>query len=133
MTFLECVFTTKSQPKEPWISLPNKFDDTCSKFWSFVNQVHLVILLHHHPCPTSPTQIGLIHILLSCIIFIWFTLLLEHQSPLFNDFEAFLKNFNVTFGNLNKKCTSNIKIWYFCQRLHSIIIYASKFRYYTYD
>jgi hypothetical protein len=32
--------------KEPQISLPKKFDDTWSKFQSFVNQVCLIIQLH---------------------------------------------------------------------------------------
>jgi hypothetical protein len=42
--------------------------------------------------------------------FVWFTLLLEHQSSQFNDFEAFLENLNATFGDLDKKHTFNIKI-----------------------
>jgi hypothetical protein len=40
----------------------------------------------------------------------WLALLLEHQSPLFNDYEAFLEKFNATFGDLDKKRTFNIKI-----------------------
>jgi hypothetical protein len=39
-----------------------------------------------------------------------FALLLKHQSLLFNEFEAFLKKINVTFGDLNQKHTSSIKI-----------------------
>jgi hypothetical protein len=42
-TSLGCISRTQPQPKEPQISLPNKFDGTRSKFRSFVNQVHLVI------------------------------------------------------------------------------------------
>jgi len=41
---------------------------------------------------------------------IWFTPLLKHQSPLFNSFEAFIEEFNATFGESDKECTSNIKI-----------------------
>jgi hypothetical protein len=29
----------------------------------------------------------------------WFAPLLEHQSPLFNDFEAFFEEFHATFGD----------------------------------
>jgi hypothetical protein len=54
-TLLGCVLATWHQSKELRINLPNKFDGTCSKFWSFVNQVHLVIQLHPHQYPTSLT------------------------------------------------------------------------------
>ncbi len=109
-TSLGCILTTKPQPKEPWISLPNKFDGTHSKFQGFVNQVYLVIRLHLHWYLTCPTQVGLINTLLSSTTFVRFALLLEHQSPLLNDFEMFFKEFNATFGNLDKECMSNIKI-----------------------
>jgi hypothetical protein len=32
LTSLGCILGTQPQPKEPWISLPNKFDGTHSKF-----------------------------------------------------------------------------------------------------
>jgi hypothetical protein len=72
--------------------------------------VHLVIWLHPNQYPTSPTQVGLVGILLSSMAFFWFAPLFEHQSPLFNNFEAFFEKFNATFGDLDKKHTSNIKI-----------------------
>jgi len=40
--------------------------------------------------------------------------LLEHESPLLNDSETFIEEFNATFGDSNKKHTSNIKIQFFC-------------------
>jgi hypothetical protein len=40
----------------------------------------------------------------------WFAHLLEHQSPLSNNFEVFLKKFNATFGDLGKERTFNIKV-----------------------
>jgi hypothetical protein len=44
----------------------------------------------------------------------WFAPLLEHQSPLLNNFEKFHEKFheklNATFGNSNKEHRSNIKI-----------------------
>jgi hypothetical protein len=60
--------------------------------------------------PTSLVQVKLIGTLLSSFTLAWFAPLLKHQSPLFNDFEAFLEEFNATFGDFNKKCTFNIKI-----------------------
>jgi hypothetical protein len=47
-TSLKCISTTQPQPKEQQISVPNESNRTCSKFWSFVNQVRLVIRLHPH-------------------------------------------------------------------------------------
>jgi len=107
-------FDNTTQPKEPQINLPDKFDDTCSKFQGFVNQMHLIIWLHFHQCPTKPTQIRLIGTLLSSMALTWFAPLLEHQSPLLNNFEKFHEKFheklNATFGNSNKEHRSNIKI-----------------------
>jgi hypothetical protein len=62
-TSLGCISTTQPRPKMPWINLPNKFDNTGSKFQGFVNQVHLVTQLHPHWYPTSPTQVELINTL----------------------------------------------------------------------
>jgi hypothetical protein len=45
---------------------------------------------------------------------VWFAPLLKHQSPLLNDFEEFIEEFNATFGDFNKKCTYSIKIQFFC-------------------
>jgi hypothetical protein len=39
-----------------------------------------------------------------------FAPLLEHQSPLLNNFETFLEKLNATFGDLDKECMSSIKI-----------------------
>jgi hypothetical protein len=127
LTSLGCVLPIQPQPKEPRISLLDKFDGTRSKFQGFVNQVHLVIQLHLHRYPTGPIQVGFINTLLLSTTFAWFTPLLEHQSPLFNDFKAFLEEFNATFRNLNKECTSTIKIQSLCQGC-SAAIYPSEFK-----
>jgi hypothetical protein len=72
--------------------------------------VHLVIQLHFHQYPIGLTQVGFISTLLSSTTLAWFASLLEHQLPLFNDFETFFEKFSATFGNLDKKRTSNMKI-----------------------
>jgi hypothetical protein len=40
---LGCVPMTSSQVEEVQINLFHKFDGTLSKFWSFLNQVRLII------------------------------------------------------------------------------------------
>jgi hypothetical protein len=72
--------------------------------------MHLVILLHPHRYPTGPTLVGFVSTLSSGATLAWFVLLLEHQSPLFNDFEMFLEIFDATFGDSDKECMSSIKI-----------------------
>ncbi len=57
-----------------------------------------------------------------------FAPLLEHQSPLLNNFETFLEKLNATFGDLDKECMSSIKIWSLCQGSHLATIYALKFK-----
>ncbi len=109
-TSLGCISIVQPQQKESWISLHDKLDGRWSKFQGLVNQMHLVIRFHLHRYPTGLAQVGLIGTLLSSIALVWFIPSLEHQSPLFNEFEIFLEEFNATFGNLDKECTSNIKI-----------------------
>jgi hypothetical protein len=126
-TSLGFALATQPQPKEPCISLLYKFDNTHSKFQGFVNQVHLVIQFHLHHYSIGPAQVGLINTLLLGTTLVWFTFLLEHQSPLLNDFETFLEKFNATFGDSNKKHTSNIK-QSLCQGSCIVAIYALEFR-----
>jgi hypothetical protein len=78
-------------------------------------QPSVVIQPHPHRYPIGPIQVGLIGTLLLSRTFIWFTPLLKHQSPLLNNFEAFIEKFNSTFGDLDKKHTFNIKIQSFCK------------------
>jgi hypothetical protein len=72
--------------------------------------VHLIIQLHPHQYPTSLAQVRFIGILLSSTTIVWFAPLLEHQSPLLNNFETFFEELNATFRDLDKKRTFNIKI-----------------------
>jgi hypothetical protein len=87
--------------------------------------MHLVIQLHLHQYLTSPTQVELIGTLLSSTTFTWFAPFLEHQSPILNNFEGFLEEFNATFGDSDKEFTSSIKNRSFCQTSHSIVVYTS--------
>jgi hypothetical protein len=47
-------------------------------------------------------MIGAINTLLSGTSLTWFTPFSKFQSPLLNNFEAFKKNFGVSFGNPDK-------------------------------
>jgi hypothetical protein len=59
-------------PKEPWVSLPEKFDKDRTKLRDFVNQVRLVFRLQPHIYATEETQVGLIGSLLTETALSWF-------------------------------------------------------------
>ena len=85
-------------PREPRVSLLEKFDGTRSKFRGFVNQIRLVFRLQPRQYPTGASQVGLIGTLLSGAALSWFAPLLEKNSPLLEDLDDFLAEFNDTFG-----------------------------------
>ena len=84
--------------KEPKISLPAKFDGTRSQFRGFLNQVRLVIKLHPSCYPTDVARVGLVGTLLMGTVLPWFAPLLEKHSPLIEDFDEFIKEFQGNFG-----------------------------------
>ncbi len=92
----------------------------------------------HHPTSSTPllddlTQVKFIGTLLSGTILAWFVPLLEHQSPLLNNFEAFLKEFGASFGNLNKKRTITSKLRALRQLSCLVYIYDFEFKQLTCD
>ena len=89
----------QNSQKEPKISLLAKFDGTRSLFRGFLNQVHLVIRLHPNRYPTDVARVGLVGTLLSGTTLAWFAPLLEKKSPLLEHFEAFIKEFQASFGD----------------------------------
>jgi len=96
-----------------------KFDGTHSKFWSFVNQVRLIIQFHQHCYLDDRTQVGFIGTLLSCTSLTWFAHFLECQFPLLNDFEAFLEKFGVFFWHFRQKMYNNKQVVNFSLRITS--------------
>ena len=85
--------------REPKISLLAKFDSTRSQFRGFLNQVRLVIQLHPSRYPTDVARVGLVGTLLSGTALAWFAPFLEKRSPLLEDFEGFIKDFQASFGD----------------------------------
>jgi hypothetical protein len=53
--------------------------------------------------------------LLSSITLAWLTPLLEHQSPLLNNFESFFEKFGASFSDSNKECITTNKLQALCQ------------------
>jgi len=113
---------------EPKISLPEKFDGTRLKFGGFVSQVSLIMQLH--PCRyfDDTTRVGFVGTLLTGTAIAWFPPILETSSPLLQDFNAFMAEFEAVFGDSDKARTSANKMCRLQQGTRSAIVYASKFR-----
>jgi len=113
---------------EPKISLPEKFDGTRPKFRGFVNQGRLIIQLHPCRYPDDTTHIGIIGTLLVGTTTAWFAPILETSSPLLQNFDTFMAEFEVVFGDNDKAETSANKMCRLQQGTRSAIVYASEFR-----
>ena len=118
----------QNQVKEPRISLPEKFDGNRSKLRGFINQVRLIIQLQPYRYPTSYSQVGLVGTLLSGTALGWFGPLLEKQSPLLSDFEAFIAEFSATFGEHDKVRAATTKIRVLRQGNRPAATYVSEFQ-----
>ena len=64
--------------------------------------MRLVIHMHPNRHPTDTTRVGLVGTLLTGTTLAWFAPLLEKKSPLLQDFEGFIKEFQETFGDIDR-------------------------------
>jgi len=113
---------------EPKISLPKKFDVTRLKFRGFVSQVRLIMQLHPRRYFDDTTRVGFIGTLLIGTTATWFAPILETSSPLLQDFNAFMVEFETVFGDSDKATTSANKLRCLQQETCLAIVYASEFR-----
>ena len=115
-------------PKEPKLSLPAKFDGTRSQFRGFLNQVRLVIQMHPSRYPTDISRVGLVGTLLTGTALSWFAPLLEKESPLLQNFNAFIEEFKASFGDSDSARTAINKIRRLRQGDRPASAYAADFR-----
>ena len=87
---------------EPNVSLLDKFNVTRSPLRRIINQICLIIRLQPRRYSDDFRQVGLIGTLLTGQAQAWFAPLVETSSPLLNDFQAFLTEFEATFGETDK-------------------------------
>jgi len=118
---------------EPKFSLPEKFDGTGLKFRGFVSQVRLIMQLHPHHYFDDTTRVGFIGTLLIGTAAAWFVPILETSSPLLQDFNAFMAEFEAVFGDSDKARTSANKLRRLQQGTCSAIVYVLEFRQFAYD
>jgi hypothetical protein len=113
---------------EPKISLLEKFNRTCPKFRGFVSQVCLIIQLHLRRYMDDTTRIGFVRTLLTGTTVAWFVPILETSSPLLQDFDAFMAEFEAVFGDSDKARTSANKLRRLQQGTRSATVYALEFK-----
>jgi hypothetical protein len=110
---------------EPHISLPEKFDGTRLKFRGFVSQVRLIMQLHPRHYFDDTTRVGFVGTLFTRTAVAWFAPILETSSPLLQDFNAFMAEFEAVFGDSDKARTLANKLRRLQQGTRSAIVYAS--------
>jgi hypothetical protein len=115
-------------PKEPRVSLPEKFNGDRTKLRDFVNQVRLVFRLQPHRYTTEETQVGLIGSLLIGTALFWFSSLLEKDSPLLVDLDQFLEEFSRTFGERDRALIATTKLRTLQQRSRPALAYVAEFQ-----
>lgn len=115
-------------PKEPRVSLPEKFDGDRTKLRDFVNQIRLVFRLQPQRYSTEETRVGLIGTLLTGTALSWFSSLLEKNSPLLADLDQFLEEFRRTFGERDRALRATTKLRALQQRSRPASAYVAEFQ-----
>ena len=72
--------------------------------------MRLVIHMHPNRYPIDTTRVGLVGTLLTGTTLAWFAPLLEKKSPLLQEFEGFIKEFQANFGDTDSVRTAINKI-----------------------
>ena len=84
--------------------------------------------LHPNWYPTDAACVGLVGTLLCGTTLAWFTPHLEKKSPLLEDFETFVKEFQASFGDTDNTMTTINKIRRLRQRDRPALAYTTDFR-----
>lgn len=125
--------TSRISTKEPKASMPDKFDGTRANFRGFVQQVRLYLRLYPSRYPNGFTQVAFIGTLLSGNARSWFAPLLEKDSPILYDLEAFIERLTAAFGDSDRERVAERKIQNLRQGSRSAAIYAAEFQQLTCD
>jgi hypothetical protein len=84
--------------------------------------------LHPHHYFDDTTHVGFIGTLLTRTAATWFAPILKTSSPLLQNFNAFMAEFETVFGDSEKARTLANKLHRLQQGTRSAIVYASEFR-----
>jgi hypothetical protein len=113
--------------------MPDKYDGTRANFRGFMQQVRLYLRLYHFHYPDGFTQVAFIGTLLSGNARSWFASLLEKDSPILYNLEAFMERLTATFGDSDQERVAEKKIQNLRQGSRSAAMYAAEFQQLTCD
>jgi transposase InsO family protein len=108
--------------------MPDKFAGDRSRLRDFLTQVQLVVQLNPARFPSDFAKVGFVGSLLSGTALSWFTPLVESASPLLNDFNAFVRRLQETFGDTNRARLATFRIRDLNQGSDTVATYIAKFR-----
>ena len=115
-------------PKEPRVSLPDKFDGDRTKLRDFVNQIRLVFRLQPQRYSTEEIQVGFIGTLLTGTALSWFSSLLEKNSPLMASLDQLFEELSRTFGERDRALIATTKLRLLQQRSRLGSAYVAEFQ-----
>jgi len=84
--------------------------------------------LHPRRYFDDTTRVGFVGTLLTGTAVAWFTPILKTSSPLLQDFNTFMAEFEAVFGDSDKARTLANKLCRLQQGTRSAIVYTSEFR-----
>jgi hypothetical protein len=122
---------SSSQPHEPKVPLPEKFDGDRRHFRGFINQIELVFMINPSRYQSSASKVGVIGTLLKDKALAWFSPYLENAEryqDVLNDYPAFRCLLEDTFGEKDRALVAASKIGLLRQGNRPAASYASDFR-----
>ena len=119
--------------REPNACMLDKFDRTRANFRGFVQQVRLYLRLYPTCYSDGFTQVAFIGTLLSGNARSWFAPLLEKDSSIQYNLEAFMERLTITFGDSDRERVVERKIQNLRQGSRSATIYAAEIQQLTCD
>lgn len=123
--------TQQTYPREPKITLPEKFNGDRKEFRNFINQIQLVFMLNPGRYPNDAAKVGTVGTLLTGKARSWFTPLIENPSAnanILNDFEAFKSLMYQSFGDTDRVAVAENRIRRLRQGTRPAAHYGSDFR-----
>lgn len=113
---------------EPKVALPAKYAGDRESFRAFTSQIRLVLRMQPHTYAADTSRVGLVGSLLTGAALGWFSPLIETNSPLLEDFEAFMAEFKSVFGDTDRVRVAAAQLRQLRQGSRPVASYAADFR-----
>lgn len=112
----------------PKVALPDKFDGTIGKFRDFIVSVKNVFAMQAASFPTDGLRTRFVGSLLTRDALSWFRTLVEADSPLLENFDAFIKDLSSHYGDPHSRRHAQDSLGRLRQQKLPVVAYAARFR-----